>query len=70
MWDLVGNPEDRFSHNEAHILWVLTRIAPAVMLSKKRNMKKIFLKFSSGKSFVQSCQRKGMPERSNLPFMP
>ena len=18
MWDLVGNPEDRFSHNEAH----------------------------------------------------
>ena len=19
MWDLVGNPEDRFSHNEAHI---------------------------------------------------
>ena len=20
MWGLVGNPEDRFSHNEAHIL--------------------------------------------------
>ena len=20
MWDLVGNPEDRFSHNEAHII--------------------------------------------------
>ena len=20
MWDLVGNPEDRFSHKEAHIL--------------------------------------------------
>ena len=20
MWDLAGNPEDRFSHNEAHIL--------------------------------------------------
>ena len=20
MWDLVGNPEDRFSHNEAHIV--------------------------------------------------
>ena len=20
MWDLVGNPEDRFSHNEAHLL--------------------------------------------------
>ena len=19
MWDLVGNPEDRFSHNEAHL---------------------------------------------------
>ena len=19
MWDLVGNPEDRFSHNEAHM---------------------------------------------------
>ena len=19
VWDLVGNPEDRFSHNEAHI---------------------------------------------------
>ena len=19
MWDLVGNPEDRFSHNEAHV---------------------------------------------------
>ena len=24
MWDLVGNPEDRFSHNEAHI-WVWWR---------------------------------------------
>ena len=23
MWDLVGNPEDRFSHNEAHIVDVL-----------------------------------------------
>ena len=21
MWDLVGNPEDRFSHNEAHMLF-------------------------------------------------
>ena len=21
MWDLVGNPEDRFSHNEAHIAY-------------------------------------------------
>ena len=20
MWDLVGNPEDQFSHNEAHIV--------------------------------------------------
>ena len=20
MWDLVGNPEDRFSHNEAHLI--------------------------------------------------
>ena len=20
MWDLVGNPKDRFSHNEAHML--------------------------------------------------
>ena len=20
MWDLVGNPEDRFSHNEAHMV--------------------------------------------------
>ena len=20
MWDLVGNPEDRFSHNEAHTI--------------------------------------------------
>ena len=20
MWDLVGNPEDRFSHNEAHFM--------------------------------------------------
>ena len=23
MWDLVGNPEDRFSHNEAHIVSAL-----------------------------------------------
>ena len=23
MWGLVGNPEDRFSHNEAHIIKVL-----------------------------------------------
>ena len=22
MWDLVGNPENRFSHNEAHIILV------------------------------------------------
>ena len=21
MWDLVGNPEDRFSHNEVHIIF-------------------------------------------------
>ena len=24
MWDLVGKPEDRFSHNEAHISPILT----------------------------------------------
>ena len=24
MWDLVGNPEDRFSHNEADIVLVVT----------------------------------------------
>ena len=23
MWDLVGNPEDRFSHNEAHFLHMI-----------------------------------------------
>ena len=22
MWDLVGNPEDRFSQNEAHIIYM------------------------------------------------
>ena len=29
MWDLVGNPEDRFSHNEAHIVFLLQRLAIA-----------------------------------------
>ena len=23
MWDLVGNPEDRFSHNEAQIMYTV-----------------------------------------------
>ena len=23
MWDLVGNPEDRFSHNEAQIVFLI-----------------------------------------------
>ena len=23
MWDLVGNPEDQFSHNEAHIIIII-----------------------------------------------
>ena len=26
MWDLVGNPEDRFSHNEAHLFSTAIRI--------------------------------------------
>ena len=34
-WDLVGNPEDRFSHNEAHI--VLQKKLPKQMhLQEKR----------------------------------
>ena len=24
MWDLVGNPKDRFSHNEAHMINVFS----------------------------------------------
>ena len=27
MWDLVGNPEDRFSHNEAHLLYIAVKVA-------------------------------------------
>ena len=26
MSDLVGNPEDRFSHNEAHLLYLFTDV--------------------------------------------
>ena len=25
MWDRIGNPEDRFSHNEAHICLVVRK---------------------------------------------
>ena len=32
MWDLVGNPEDRFSHNEAHLIGLLY---PALVLGGK-----------------------------------
>ena len=27
MWDLVGNPEDRFSHNEAQILVLIVPVS-------------------------------------------
>ena len=34
MWDLVGNPEDRFSHNEAHLItyisYIVTEISEAL----------------------------------------
>ena len=26
MWDLVGNPKDRFSHNEAHIIRAIIKL--------------------------------------------
>ena len=29
MWDLVRNPEDRFSHNEAHII---NKVRPSVAM--------------------------------------
>ena len=32
MSDLVGNPEDRFSHNEAHMLWGDTVFCSALSL--------------------------------------
>ena len=28
MWDLLGNPEDRFSHNEAHMTFQKGFISP------------------------------------------
>ena len=27
MWDPVGNPEDRFSHNEAHCMYLCLQLA-------------------------------------------
>ena len=32
MWDLVGNPDDRFSHNEAHV-----KIEPAAIVRPINN---------------------------------
>ena len=33
MWDLVGNPEERFSQNEAHFIIILTTITGLRVLS-------------------------------------
>ena len=41
MWDLVGNPEDRFSHKEAHLLVVFKR-------SKLHGRVSMMFSFSSG----------------------
>ena len=33
MWDLVGNPKDWFSHNEAHDMSVMTESLTLVLVS-------------------------------------
>ena len=38
MSDLVGNPEDRFSHNEAHII-----LNPGVSRGSRQNLQRSFL---------------------------
>ena len=40
MSDLVGNPEDRFSHNEAHIMPSME--IPKILLVKKMLLDKFF----------------------------
>ena len=40
MLDLVGNPEDRFSHNEVHIIFYLHSYKNIIMSSFKSSKKK------------------------------
>ena len=48
MSDLVGNPEDRFSHNEAHLCltWLEISVFIAMRLFGKKRMMKDSLHYS------------------------
>ena len=39
MWDLVGNPEDRFSHNEAHLVTDSLDMTSVVYMDVKQQIK-------------------------------
>ena len=41
MWDLLGNPEDRFSHNEAQIAVINARLTYYLNFTKVNMFKKI-----------------------------
>ena len=43
MSDLVGNPEDRFSHNEAHMLNVAVEVVVFIQDNELVNEKTCFL---------------------------
>ena len=38
MSDRVGNPEDRFSHNEAHILAAISEVLSELEIPEEANM--------------------------------
>ena len=74
MSDLVGNPEDRFSHNEAHIICLFTRTGKyaGIILSTDRskcrpareNFTNKNIKMRSFKSSENIQKKEGGPDRS------
>ena len=71
VWDLVGNPEDRFSHNEAHIecnsyRFCMGGAARFIMLTHLYNMSRVVRKLA-----FSICENKDADQlRGNRNFQP
>ena len=66
MSDLVGNPEDRFSHNESHLLKGITSCKPlGKEWSEVSQQGFSLLRSISGHIIIESMQGRGGLQRSN-----
>ena len=54
MWDLVGNPEDRFSHNEAHIVVYYAQMGLTEAESVERAIKVRARRFKNNMKHIQA----------------